>query len=146
MRRSGLNTRNHPFRPIRNQSCAARYAKILSAPFNSSWLLPLLRTSAREKGWRMGRIVQLNLTVIATLLICGCGGGASSNSSSGSGGTVMTTTTVPQFAHVVLIVEENEGYSDVMGSSSMPYFNQLAAQYSVAANYFSNAHPSLPNY
>lgn len=28
----------------------------------------------------------------------------------------------------------------------MPYFNSLASQYGVAAQYFANAHPSLPNY
>ncbi len=28
----------------------------------------------------------------------------------------------------------------------MPYFNSLVSQYSLAAQYFANAHPSLPNY
>ena len=42
------------------------------------------------------------------------------------------TGTVPQFGHVVLIVEENSSYSDVIGSSSMPYLNSLATQYGLA--------------
>ena len=48
--------------------------------------------------------------------------------------------------HVILILEENEAYSSVIGSSQAPYQNQLADQYSLAANYFSPEHPSLPNY
>lgn len=43
-------------------------------------------------------------------------------------------------------MEENHSYADVIGNSSMPYFNSLASQYGVAAQYFANAHPSIPNY
>jgi len=50
------------------------------------------------------------------------------------------------FNHVVLIVEENHSYSDVIGNSAMPYFNSLASQYGLATQYFAVAHPSLPNY
>lgn len=52
----------------------------------------------------------------------------------------------PIFSHVVLIVEENHSYSEVIGNSSMPYLNSLASQYGLATEYFANAHPSLPNY
>ena len=43
-------------------------------------------------------------------------------------------------------MEENHSYSDVIGNSSMPYFNSLATKYGLATQYFANAHPSLPNY
>lgn len=52
----------------------------------------------------------------------------------------------PTFGHVVLVVEENHSYSEVIGNSSMPYLNDLASQYGLATQYFANAHPSLPNY
>jgi acid phosphatase len=52
----------------------------------------------------------------------------------------------PTFTHVVLIVEENHGYSEVVGSSDMPYLNGLISQYGLAAQYYANAHPSIPNY
>jgi acid phosphatase len=52
----------------------------------------------------------------------------------------------PQFGHVFLLVEENHSYSEVIGSSSMPYLNSLAAQYGLATQYFANAHPSIGNY
>jgi acid phosphatase len=52
----------------------------------------------------------------------------------------------PKFSHVVIVVEENHGFSEVIGNSAMTYFNGLAQQYGLAAQYFGNAHPSLPNY
>ena len=52
----------------------------------------------------------------------------------------------PTFSHVILVVEENHSFSEVIGNASMPYFNSLASQYGLAKQYFANAHPSLPNY
>src|SRR5690348_3065954 len=43
---------------------------------------------------------------------------------------------------VVLVVEENHGYSSVIGSGAMPYLNSLAAQNSLATQYYANTHPS----
>jgi len=51
--------------------------------------------------------------------------------------------TVP---HVVLVVEENHSYSQVIGSTSMPYLNSLANTYGLATNYYANGHPSIDNY
>lgn len=47
---------------------------------------------------------------------------------------------------MVLVVEENKDFSDVIGSSDMPYLNSLAQQNAVARNYFANGVDSLPNY
>jgi acid phosphatase len=47
---------------------------------------------------------------------------------------------------VVVVVEENHGYSSVIGSSAMPYLNSLASQYSLATQYYANTHPSIGNY
>src|SRR6478736_3951750 len=48
--------------------------------------------------------------------------------------------------HIVVIVLENKAASQILGASSAGYFNQLAAEYSLAANYQAIMHPSLPNY
>jgi acid phosphatase len=48
--------------------------------------------------------------------------------------------------HVVLVMLENHSFSQVIGNPSMPFFNSLAAQNSLASNYFANAHPSISNY
>ena len=52
----------------------------------------------------------------------------------------------PTFANVALVILENHSFSEVIGNGSMPYLNSLAQQYGVAAQYYANAHPSLPNY
>ena len=48
--------------------------------------------------------------------------------------------------HVIWIFMENHGYSQVIGSSSAPFVNLLAAQCGIATNYHAITHPSLPNY
>src|SRR5664279_1679265 len=53
---------------------------------------------------------------------------------------------IPASRHVVVVVEENHDYSQVIGSSSMPYLNSLANQYGLATQYYANTHPSIGNY
>jgi hypothetical protein len=52
----------------------------------------------------------------------------------------------PSFSHVFIVMEENRSYSEVVGSSAMPYLNMLINNYGLATQYFANGHPSLPNY
>ena len=58
----------------------------------------------------------------------------------------MPPATVPAFDHIFLVIMENHGYDEIIGSSDAPYLNQLASRYGVATNYISVAHQSLPNY
>lgn len=51
-----------------------------------------------------------------------------------------------QVNHVFIVMEENHGYTDVIGSPSMPYLNGLASAHSVAQGYYANTHPSIGNY
>src|SRR3954469_749859 len=53
---------------------------------------------------------------------------------------------VPTFDHVVVAVFENHGYSQIIGSSSAPYFNSLATGGANFTNYAAITHPSQPNY
>jgi|SRR5271169_117527 len=53
---------------------------------------------------------------------------------------------VPASQHVVVVVEENHNYSQVLGSGAMPYLNSLAKQYGFATQYYANTHPSIGNY
>lgn len=50
------------------------------------------------------------------------------------------------YAHVIWIFMENHSYGQVIGRSSAPYENQLAALCGLATNYKGITHPSLPNY
>ena len=54
--------------------------------------------------------------------------------------------TTPPLGHIIVVAMENHSYSDVVGSSSMPYYNSLINQYGLAQNFFANVHGSFPNY
>ncbi len=83
-----------------------------------------------------------------SIFLTACGGGIQQNLASTPvpPGTPGAISGVPHASHVVLVIEENHSYSDVIGNAAMPYFNQLAAQNALATNYFADTHPSLPNY
>ena len=86
---------------------------------------------------------------ILVFLMLGVTVGCSMSSASGprpSGPRPPPSGTVPQFGHVALVVEENHSYSEVIGNSAMPYLNSLVSQYSLAAQYFANTHPSIGDY
>lgn len=109
------------------------------------------------------KIVGCVLFCSLLLVAAGCGGGAVSASSSTTAATPTPTpvatpspspapspsptpATIPAADHVFLIVLENHAFSQVIGSPFMPYLNSLAAQHSLATNYFANTHPSIGNY
>jgi phosphatidylinositol-3-phosphatase len=48
--------------------------------------------------------------------------------------------------HLILVVEENHDFGQVIGSRSAPFLNQLAARGTLLTNYQAITHPSLPNY
>lgn len=55
-------------------------------------------------------------------------------------------TTAPTYKHVIVIMDENQSYSDIIGSSQAPYINSLATECGLASNYHNITHDSLPNY
>jgi acid phosphatase len=75
-----------------------------------------------------------------------CGGTAGAAGSSSSPSSTAPTPTAVQASPVVIVMEENQQYEDVIGNPAMPFFNSLAQQYALAANYYANGHNSLPNY
>src|ERR1700736_582707 len=57
--------------------------------------------------------------------------------------STLTWAQVPQSKHVWVLTEENHSYEAVIGNSGMPYFNSLAAKYSLATQYYSEQHNSI---
>ncbi len=55
-------------------------------------------------------------------------------------------TTIPSPSHVVVVMEENHSYSEIMGSSQAPYINTLASVGAVFTHSYGVSHPSEPNY
>jgi len=93
------------------------------------------------------------IVLIGLIVTVGCSG-----FSSGQGGVSPATakrgvtppgqggTTVPRPDHVVMVIEENHDFSEIIGSSSAPYINALASQGATLTNSHAITHPSEPNY
>ena len=83
------------------------------------------------------RTYLLIISFAATQLSCGGGGSSAAPAS---------TSPAPKMSHVFVVVEENHSFNSVIGSPDSPFLNGLVPQGALAAQYFANAHPSLPNY
>lgn len=57
-----------------------------------------------------------------------------------------TETLLPRPDHIVMVIEENHSYSQIIDSPDAPYINRLAAQGAVFTRSFGITHPSQPNY
>jgi len=53
---------------------------------------------------------------------------------------------VPRLDHVIVIMMENHGYSQIINNPNAPFINKYAKSANLATNYFAIAHPSLTNY
>jgi len=53
---------------------------------------------------------------------------------------------VPSYSHIVVVMEENHAYSQIIGSSQAPYINSLAREGALFTNSHAITHPSEPNY
>ena len=84
------------------------------------------------------------------VLLAACGGSVSISSTPPSSPTPTPTPTptgMPTSQHVVLVMEENQSYSSVVGNmTGWPHLNALIKAGALANNYYADAHPSIPNY
>jgi len=55
-------------------------------------------------------------------------------------------TALPHPDKIVIVIEENKGFSDVIGSPKAPFINSLAKAGASLTNYHGLHHPSQPNY
>jgi acid phosphatase len=61
--------------------------------------------------------------------------------------TKLAASTIPQYSHVVIVMEENHSYSDIIGDTAdAPYINQLAGDGALMTSSYAVTHPSEPNY
>jgi hypothetical protein len=104
----------------------------------------------------MGRVTRpmFALAVCIVLAACGSSGPAPGPASSTTPprttghGTEPTSVTsvVPRFAHIVVVIEENRAYSEVIGNAHAPYINGLAQSGALLTRSYGIRHPSEPNY
>jgi hypothetical protein len=94
--------------------------------------------------------------LLLVLTLSGCSGRGGAGPVPGAGGGPATTgpgsgTTAParggaQGPRVVVVVEENRSFPQVIGSPAAPFLNRLARQGVLLGAYHAITHPSLPNY
>ena len=53
---------------------------------------------------------------------------------------------LPRPDHIVMVIEENHSYSQIIDSPDAPYINSLAAHGAVFTQFFGGTYPSQPNY
>jgi phospholipase C len=51
-----------------------------------------------------------------------------------------------QPSHLIVVIEENHSFEQIIGSPAAPFLNHLAAHGTLLTNYHAVTHPSLPNY
>jgi hypothetical protein len=57
-----------------------------------------------------------------------------------------TQNDIPQYSHVIVVIEENHAFHELIGSSNAIYINQLAKGGVLFTNSHGIGHPSQPNY
>jgi len=94
-----------------------------------------------------GRVHRAVAALVGVALV-GAAGPASAAGAASVRDTVGSVAAGPaaHYDHVFVIVEENHGFTDVIGNPAAPNLNQLASRYGLATNYFGITHPSEPNY
>jgi len=78
---------------------------------------------------------------VAGVLIAGLGGALMSGAAHAAAQTLL-----PRPDHVVVVIEENRSFSNIIGNSDAPYINALAARGALMEDSHGVAHPSQPNY
>ncbi len=79
------------------------------------------------------------LFAVVSALLAGC-------ATPVAGVSTLPAVSIPRYQHIFLIVMENHGYDDIIGSKQAPRLNALASRYGLATNYWAVTHPSEPNY
>jgi hypothetical protein len=62
------------------------------------------------------------------------------------GGTAALAAAVPRYAHIVVIINENKDYGQILDPNAAPEISALAKTYGVATQFFAEVHPSEANY
>ncbi len=86
----------------------------------------MMRWMRPSSGSRVGRLVILGIFLLAA--------------------SVHAEPPLPRPDHIVVVIEENHSYAQIIGSPAAPYINALAQRGALLTNSFGVTHPSQPNY
>ncbi|GHG45305.1 acid phosphatase [Sinomonas cellulolyticus] len=93
--------------------------------------------------------VPVLLAALCSVALTGCTGSAGTPAAAPSSTPAARSASpgaIPRPDHIVIVVEENKSFDDVMGRSDAPYINSLAAGGALFTQATGVAHPSEPNY
>ncbi len=108
----------------------------------------ITQSVARLLAGRRGRarhVTLIGLLAALGAILAGCAGanGGQPPVTSVAGGA---SAQLPHVDHIVVVVEENHSYDDIMASGEAPYIHALAGQGALFTDAHGVAHPSEPNY
>jgi membrane-associated phospholipid phosphatase len=151
-RRADAPPRGGRDRPVR-LSLGLRGRRPQSLPADG--LLPFLAGASRMTGYRRLGLA-LAVFVAAALIIPELAEGTEpTGHAAPAGGRVAgraapthprEASPLPAVSHVLLVVEENHEFGQVIGSPKAPFLSWLAARGTLLTHYYAVTHPSLPNY
>ena len=95
------------------------------------------------RGWR-GR--RWTLLAGMLLLAAGCATGQGSVGTTPTSPPTTAERGAPSARRIIVVVEENHEFSQVIGARQAPFLNRLAARGTLLTRYYAITHPSLPNY
>jgi hypothetical protein len=93
---------------------------------------------------RLSSRIGVAATIVAAAAVAVGGVVATANHPNATGSHIrLTASTLPVPSHVVIVMEENHSYSDVIGNTSQaPYMNQLAGDGALMTSSYAITHPS----
>ena len=88
----------------------------------------------------------LNLTFIGLLMVSISQLAIAESHDNEKENLTFTLNQLPRPDHVVIVIEENKSYKQIIGNIEAPFINQLANEGALFTNSFAITHPSQPNY
>ena len=92
----------------------------------------------------MTSVIRTAAAALAAALIAACG--SATTAPAAHHAMIATAGAVPRPAHVVVVIEENHSYGEIIGNAAAPFINSLAAGGASFTDAHGVTHPSQPNY
>jgi phospholipase C len=112
----------------------------------------IMQNDLKRTGWKKQLLYAMTGALLPLVMTCGILPGTAKaataqNAEQPDHANAVAQAAIPRSSHVVLVMEENHGYSSVVGDTTMwPNLNHLIKEGSLPTHYYANAHPSIGDY
>jgi phosphatidylinositol-3-phosphatase len=103
----------------------------------------VILTTVRTVAGNRRPLVLVSVIAVLAVAAAGCGLQTTSGGSARIGHASQLATP-PR--HLIVVVEENHSFEQIIGAAAAPFLNRLAAHGTLLTHYHGVGHPSLPNY